>query len=94
MMLILVGSIAMPVGESISIVVCDGLFVLGAYRDPNLAHTHARTVTGASVLLIELRSELPESVIDVLGGDFEDDDTPVITPPRSRSAGGRYPSKG
>lgn len=83
----------MPVGESISIVLCDGSFVLGAYRDGNLAHTHARTVTGASVVTIELLSELPDSVLDALGDDFDDDDTPVITPP-SRGGGGRCPSTG
>lgn len=67
----------------VCIVISDPL-VIAVYtgeRAPSLAQRHARTITGASVLTTEALTELPDSVIDALHEDFDDDDTPVTSIP-------------
>jgi len=65
---------------AVYIVLCDGLLVLGAYRNANLAQTHARIVTGASVVAVMISDVLPESVYIHLGEDFGSPVTPVSVP--------------
>lgn len=61
----------------IYIVVSGGPIVLGAYSDPSPAHLHARCVTGASVVCVEVLHTLPDSIRDVLASEEFDDDTPT-----------------
>lgn len=67
------------------IVLCDGPMILGGYKGPraaNNAHIHSRTITGASVVMVQLLDTLPEIVRDALGDDFDDQpDTPVTEVP-------------
>lgn len=66
------------------------LCVLGAYSRVSLADRHSRTITGAGVMALEVRDELPPEVLALLGEDFEEDDTPVDDlppPPRSIVSG-------
>ena len=53
------------------------LMVLGAYWRAEPAHTHARTVTGASVVAVMVLEKLPGDVIELLLEDFDDAETPV-----------------
>lgn len=75
--------------RAVHLVITDGpMLVLGAYSRPSLADRHSRTITGASVLELEILDELPESVIDLLGEEFEDGDTPVEDPTSGELARG------
>lgn len=70
------------------LVVSDGPIVLGAYSRPSPAHTHARCVTGASVVCVEVMDELPEGIIDELMEEFGDDTpTPVTDLPHGKRKG-------
>jgi hypothetical protein len=69
------------VGSPVYIVLSDGPLILGAYTKPSPAHVHGRTITGASVVMVELLDRIPDSVLELLGEDFEDDDTPVTEIP-------------
>lgn len=65
------------------LVLCDPpLTVVAAYWRAAPAHVHARTITGASVIAIQVLEELAEPVHEMLLEDFEDDETPVTSPPR------------
>jgi hypothetical protein len=67
------------VSRAVFLVTTDApLCVLGAYSRPDLADRHSRCITGAGVLALEVLDALPSDVIDMLGDDFEDDDTPVV----------------
>jgi hypothetical protein len=69
-------------GRPVFLVTTDApLCVLAAYSRGPLADRHSRCITGAGVLALEVLDELPDDVIDMIGGDFEDDDTPVEDPP-------------
>jgi hypothetical protein len=60
-------------------VVASGVMVIAVYSRADLAHIHMRTVTGAYVLPVHLRDELPESVIEQYDGGFHDDDPTPVT---------------
>lgn len=64
---------------SASVVVTDSpMMILGGYSRPGPALSHARTITGASVVTVQILDRLPDAVMDLLNEDFEDDeDTPV-----------------
>lgn len=65
----------------VHLVTTDGpMLILGGYTRRSLAERHSRTITGAGVLTLELRDSLPDSVLELLGEEFEDDDTPVEDP--------------
>jgi len=52
---------------------------VAAYRNPELAWAHARSMLGVDVSSCELRDTLPEVVVDDLESDFDDnDDTPKV----------------
>jgi hypothetical protein len=55
--------------------------VLAVYSRADLAHIHMRTVTGAYVLPMHLRDQLPRSVLDQYdgGAEFDDDDPTPVT---------------
>lgn len=56
--------------------------VLETYINERHASTHARAVTGARVVPLEVRDRLPSAVIDDLASDEDNDDdlTPVQVP--------------
>ena len=64
----------------IYVVIASGGLVLGVYERSELAHMHMRCVTGAIVIPTLVRHELPQSVLDKLGDEFDDDPTPVTKP--------------
>jgi len=52
--------------------------ILAAYAQTNHAETHARTVTGARVVPVEVLMKLPSTVTDDVGSDdWEEAPTPV-----------------
>lgn len=68
--------------RAVYIVLADGIMVLGVYSKGTLAHVHARTITGASVVMCQVLDELPWAVRDELGEDFDEGaDTPVTEIP-------------
>lgn len=76
---------ARRMGTPLFLVVCDGgvdspPMVLAAYigqHGNDLAHADARTITGASVLCLEARSTLRDSVREDVSIEFDDIDTPI-----------------
>lgn len=50
---------------------------IAIYSSSELAHTHARSITGGDVKTLAVSRELIACVLDDLGRDFDDEDTPV-----------------
>lgn len=69
----------MPSPQYIYIVMTTNI-VFDAYYDPNLAHAHARTITGAVVVPCGLLTTLPNEVREDLYVDEydESEDTPQV----------------
>lgn len=77
--------------------------ILAAYAQVNHAETHARTVTGACVVPVEVFMKLPSTVADdVNSDDWEEAETPVEMPstdisvtqpdtPRAKAKAGKKP---
>lgn len=55
---------------------------IASYANPDLAWTHARTITGADVASMPVSTELQDSTRDDLERDFDGNDTPVEEPER------------
>jgi hypothetical protein len=62
------------------VVAAPGPIVLGVYIRKEHAQSHMRCVVGAIVVTTDIRTMLPEEVLDQLGEDFEDYNMPVTTP--------------
>ncbi len=69
----------MPPKQYIYIVMAANI-VFDAYTNPSVAYAHARTILGAVVVPCELRSRLPDTVLDdiVMDEYSLDEDTPQI----------------
>lgn len=55
-----------------------------AYENPSMAYTHARSMLGVDVASLKITTRLPPVVLEDLGDDFEEDETPTDVP-RSRT---------